>query len=47
MRLALNGTVLAMLAVTAVGCGESRPPVAARPPKPVVATVTLKVPGMT
>jgi hypothetical protein len=47
MRFALTGTMVGLLAAATVGCGDSRGPVAARAPKPVVATVTLKVPGMT
>jgi hypothetical protein len=59
MRVLASGSAAAMLAAAVVGCGGSadgpktsaRPwaqaPTPVRPPKEVVATVELKLPGMT
>ena len=48
MRAVLNGVATSVLLAAVVGCAEPRrPAVSARPAKPVVATVVLRVPGMT
>jgi hypothetical protein len=48
MRLAKGGVAATVLAGLLVGCAESKRPAASvRPAQPVVATIVLKVPGMT